>query len=62
MFAYGAAGDVPVVGDWNGDGIDTIGVFRNGNFYLRNSNTNGAPDLMFAYGAASDVPVVGTWN
>jgi hypothetical protein len=30
-------------------------------FYLRNSNTNGVPDVSFAYGAPIDVPVVGVW-
>ena len=27
-------GDVPVVGDWSGDGKSKIGVYRNGNWYL----------------------------
>ena len=46
MFAFGQPGDQPVAGDWNGDGIDTIGVYRpsTGQFLLRNSNTNGIPE------------------
>ena len=28
------AGDLPVVGDWNGDGADSIGIFRKGQWYL----------------------------
>jgi hypothetical protein len=61
-FRYGnTAGDIPVVGDWNGDGIDTIGVYRSGVFYLRNSNTNGIADLAFTYGQPGDIPVVGDW-
>lgn len=59
---YGIPGDYPVAGDWNGDGIDTIGVYRNGTFYLRNSNTNGIADLAFSFGTAGDQPVVGDWN
>ncbi len=39
-----------------------IGIFRNGNFFLRNSNSNGAPDIMFAYGAAGDIPIAGNWD
>lgn len=27
-FTYGRAGDLPIVGDWNGDGVDTLGVVR----------------------------------
>ena len=62
MLTFGLPGDKPVTGDWNGDGIDTIGVFRNGIFYLRNSNTNGFADLSFGYGVPTDLPIVGDWN
>ena len=34
MFHYGTPGDVPVTGDWNGDGIRQIGVFRDGQWNL----------------------------
>jgi len=61
-FAYGAPGDIPVTGDWNGDGIDTIGMYRDGVYYLRNTNTVGVADLTFAYGAPGDIPVTGTWR
>jgi len=61
---YGASGDVPLVGDWNGDGTTTIGVYRasDGTFYLRNANTVGFGDLIIPYGAAGDIPLVGDWN
>ena len=59
---YGLAGDYPVVGDWDGDGIDTIGVYRNGTFYLRNSNTIGFADIVFPFGAPGDQPVAGDWD
>jgi glucose/arabinose dehydrogenase/PKD repeat protein len=61
-FQYGKVGDIPVVGDWNGDGIVTPGVFRDGYWYLRNSNTPGPPDIVFSYGNTGDVPVTGDWN
>ena len=28
VFALGTAGDTPVVGDWDGDGIDDPGTYR----------------------------------
>jgi tartrate-resistant acid phosphatase type 5 len=59
---YGIKGDYPVTGDWDGNGTDTIGVYRNGTFYLRNSNTIGFADMMFAFGAPGDQPVAGDWN
>src|SRR6266508_4700886 len=42
-FAMGIPGDIAVVGDWNGDGTDTIGIFRpgEGKFYLKNDNDQG---------------------
>jgi photosystem II stability/assembly factor-like uncharacterized protein len=59
---YGLAGDKAVVGDWNGDGVDTIGVFRSGTFFLRNSNNSGFGDITVTYGQAGDLPVVGDWD
>jgi len=41
---------------------DKIGVFRNGVWYLRDSNTNGPADLTFAFGQSGDKPVAGDWN
>ena len=34
VFQYGEKGDIAVAGDWNGDGIYTIGIFRNGTWFL----------------------------
>jgi predicted outer membrane repeat protein len=59
---YGLGEDYPVVGDWDGDGVDTIGVYRNGTFYLRNSNTIGFADIVFAFGSPGDQPIAGDWN
>ena len=59
---YGTAGDVPVTGDWNNDGIDTIGIYRNGTFFLRNTNTAGPADIVFPFGQSGDLPVAGDWN
>jgi hypothetical protein len=64
-FRYSRGRDVPVTGDWNGDGTDTVGVFRgNRSWLLRNINTGGLADVSFAYGSASllELPVVGDWN
>ena len=59
---YGTGGDYPVTGDWDGNGTDTIGIYRNGVFYLRNSNTVGFADIVFAFGAPGDQPVAGDWD
>src|SRR6266540_6593025 len=59
---YGIPGDYPVTGDWDGNGTDTIGVYRNGTFYLRNSNTVGFADIVFPFGLPGDQPVAGDWD
>jgi len=64
---FGQSGDLPVVGDWNGDGIDTVGVFRpsTGTFFLTNGRTNNSTppaDIVFNFGTAGDLPIAGDWN
>jgi hypothetical protein len=67
-FGYGppGAGWIPLTGDWNGDGIDTVGLYNpaSGTFFLRNANTPGAADLTFAYGPAGAgwTPLAGDWD
>ena len=58
IFAYGIAGDVPLVGDINQDGTDDIAIFRNGMWGVDTTGDH-LPDLIFAYGIAGDVPLVG---
>jgi len=63
-FHYGRPKDIPVVGDWTGNGLDTVGVVRRGrHWFLRDSNTGGVADWTFTYGGwlGRDHPVVGDW-
>jgi hypothetical protein len=64
MVAFGRAGDVPVVGDWDGNWTVTIGVYRPSTreWLLRNSNDPGDPDIVIVYGEPSDIPIVGDWD
>jgi hypothetical protein len=62
-FAFGRGyGDVPLTGDWDGDGRRTVGVFRAGTFYLADRNSAGAAVTVVPFGSAGDVPVVGDWD
>ena len=63
-FYYGNPGDVPFVGDWNCDGVDTPGLYRqsDGFVYLRNANTQGNADVGFFFGNPGDVPISGDFN
>lgn len=51
------------MGDWDGDGIKTIGVYgKDGVWRLRNQNSEGAPDAVAVFGnPAKEIPVVGHW-
>jgi len=57
---FGSAGDLPVTGDWDGDGRDSIGVFHNGVFQVTNDffETNGSS----TFGFIGDLPLSGDWT
>ncbi len=63
-FTGGRSGDIPVVGDWNGEGTTHAGLFRDGLWILDTNATPGfqADDTTFAFGVAGWAPVVGDWN
>jgi hypothetical protein len=49
-FSYGDRSDQAYVGDWDGNGTDTVLVRRGNTFYARNSNAGGPADTVFTYG------------
>ena len=63
-FYFGNPGDVPMMGDWDCDSVDTPGLYRqaDGYVYLRNSNTQGNADIRFYFGNPGDVPIAGDFN
>jgi hypothetical protein len=70
-FVYGGVRWAGVVGDWAGQGFDTVGAVDTTGasnpfaavWYLRNSNSAGAPDAgTFPYGLPGWIPVAGDWN
>jgi len=67
-FHYGPAGAgwLPLAGDWNGDTVDTVGLYAStsGSFYLRNEHAAGRADLRFTHGPGGSgwLPVVGDWD
>jgi Right handed beta helix region len=63
-FFYGNPGDVPMVGDWDGDGDETPGLYRqsDGFVYLRNSNSQGVADIRFFFGNPGDIPLAGDFD
>jgi hypothetical protein len=63
-FYFGNPGDVAFAGDWDCDGVDTPGLYRqsDGFVYLRNSNTQGVADVRFFFGNPGDVPLAGDFD
>ncbi|MBN2474395.1 MAG: tandem-95 repeat protein [Pirellulales bacterium] len=57
---------VALVGDWNGDGTETPGLYDpvHSCFHLRNSHSEGWADYTFAFGPPSGgwQPIVGDWD
>jgi PKD repeat protein len=60
---WGVSTDIPVTGDWNGDGSTNVGVFRPSThtFYLRNGTTSWTTTAI-NWGTGTDLPVTGDWN
>ena len=64
-YRFGRAGDIPVVGDWDGDGTQTVGVVRprkaagTNRILLRNSR---GPAPSFTYGNYGDRLLFGDWD
>ncbi len=63
-FYFGNPGDVAFAGDWDCDGVETPGLYRqsDGYVYLRNSNTQGVADIQFYFGDPGDIPIAGDFN
>ena len=64
VFQFGVGGDRPVAGDFNGDGVKTVGVFRHGKWYLDvDGDGRWSPaDVYAEFGQEDDLPVVGDWT
>jgi hypothetical protein len=62
VFRFGDDGDTVYVGDWDGNGTDTLAVRRGNVYFLRNSNSSGPADLSITYGDAGDTVLIGDWD
>ncbi|WP_413452409.1 glycoside hydrolase family 97 catalytic domain-containing protein [Georgenia phoenicis] len=61
-FQYGRSTDEVFVGDWDGDGTDSIAVRRGSEFHVSNAPRGGKADRVFAYGRPGDTVLVGDWD
>jgi len=59
-----AAGDRPVIGDWNGDGVETLAAFRprNAEFWVYGGPTVGHGVSIMLFGSSRMLPVAGRFG
>jgi hypothetical protein len=64
VFQFGGNNDVPIAGDWNGDGIRSVGIFRDGkwHFDMDGDGRWSDGDKTARFGQKGDLPVVGDFN
>ncbi|MEE6289332.1 TIM barrel protein [Georgenia sp. MJ173] len=61
-FMFGRMADEVFIGDWDGDGQDTIAVRRGATFHVSNDLRGGDADVVLTYGRPGDVILVGDWD
>ena len=66
QFGAGGGGLVPLAGDWDGDGVDTIGLYvlRRAPSSSGTRTRGGVADIVFTFGAGGQgyVPIAGDWK
>jgi hypothetical protein len=66
-FRFGMEDDIPVTGDWDGDGVDEVGVFRPSThkwFLVAKDPEKEDPAVAYSFyfGEEDDIPVGGDWD
>ena len=63
-FLLGQAGDTPIAGDWDGDGKDNVGLYRDANstFFLSNTFKGSVDFTPVIFGNPDTRPIAGDWN
>jgi hypothetical protein len=63
-YLFGNPGDKPFIGDFDGDGVDTVGLHREstGFVYFRQTHSEGVADSQFFFGDPGDRLVAGDWG
>jgi hypothetical protein len=63
-YLLGNPGDIPFVGDFDGDGVDTVGLYRpsTGWVYLRNAHSAGPATTAFFIGTGWTSVFAGDWD
>ena len=62
VFQYGRDEDEVFIGDWDGNGTDTIMLRRGKTFHVSNTLRSGGADYAFDYGRVGDDILIGDWD
>jgi hypothetical protein len=64
QWGCGAVNDVPVPGDYDGDGTTDVAVWRpgDGNWWIKRSSDSGVTVTQWGSGAVNDIPVPGDYD
>ncbi len=62
VFQYGRHTDEVLIGDWDGDGTDSITVRRGDRFFVNDAPRGGPATSVFTYGRPGDAVLVGDWD
>ena len=59
---FGLPDDGALVGDWDGDGVDTLAVRRGNRYHFKNTFSGAIANFSQTYGTADDEVLVGDWD
>lgn len=62
VVSFGRADDAVLVGDWDGDGSDTLAVRRGNDYLFTNSREGGPAEFSLTLGRDTDDVLVGDWD
>jgi hypothetical protein len=63
MFKFGTLGDIPLVGDWQGTGRDSVAIFRpSTGYWYFDHDLDGVSDKNFRFGGVTDRTITGNWT